>query len=125
MLVDGCVFCQIVARRAPAQIIHEWPDALAIVPLQPVAPGHLLVLPVQHVRDFMADPAVTAAVALRAAEIAHRPCNLIASAGGAATQTVWHLHLHVVPRRSGDGLALPWSGSPEPAPAGGEEPDHG
>jgi histidine triad (HIT) family protein len=45
-----------------------------------------------------------------AAELATPPCNIITSAGSDATQTVFHLHLHVVPRRAGDGLALPWTG---------------
>lgn len=104
-----CVFCRIVAGTAPATVVEDWPDAMAIVPLDPVTPGHLLLLPKRHVRDFTEDPQVSAAVMARAAELAVSPANLITSAGSEATQTVWHLHLHVVPRRAGDGLALPWT----------------
>src|SRR5690606_25182872 len=101
-----CVFCQIVAGEAPATVIREWPDAIAIVPLRPVAPGHVLVIPRTHVADATVDPDVTAVTMRRAAELAVPPCNLITSAGRPATQTVFHLHIHVVPRRVGDGLAL-------------------
>jgi histidine triad (HIT) family protein len=109
-----CVFCAIVAGRAPATVVHRWPDAIAIVPHGPVVEGHLLVIPTAHVRDALEDPAVTADAIRRVAEIASRPCNLIANVGRAATQSVWHLHWHVVPRRLGDGLVLPWSAPPSP-----------
>lgn len=103
-----CVFCQIVAGEAPATIVRRWDDALAIVPLNPVTAGHTLVIPIKHVRDVWINPAVSALTMRRAAELARPPCNVITSAGREATQSVWHLHLHVVPRRDNDGLALPW-----------------
>ncbi|WP_211349491.1 HIT family protein [Micromonospora pisi] len=105
---DECVFCAIVAGTEPATVVHRWPDALAIVPHGPVVAGHLLVIPTVHVRDHTTDPSVTAVVMGRAAEIAPHPSNLIANAGREATQSVFHLHVHVVPRAAGDGLALPW-----------------
>jgi histidine triad (HIT) family protein len=105
-----CVFCEIVAGRAPAAIVAEWPDAMAIVPLHEVTPGHLLVIPKGHVSDARVDPIVAGAAFARAASIATGPVNLITSAGSVATQTVFHLHVHVVPRRPGDGLSLPWTG---------------
>ena len=72
-------------------------------------------LPRVHVPDAGTDPDVTAAVMRRAAELMaeHGAANLITSRGAAATQTVFHLHVHVVPRRPGDGLMLPWS-APDP-----------
>lgn len=108
--MTDCVFCEIVAGRAPAKIVRYWDDALAIVPRGGVTPGHLLVIPKQHVADFGEDPEVSAATMRRAAELAagDQPMNLITSRGRAATQSVWHLHLHLVPRAEGDGLALPW-----------------
>jgi histidine triad (HIT) family protein len=108
---DPCPFCAIAAGRAPATIVREWPDALAIVPLGPVVDGHLLVIPMTHTPDFGADPATSATTMLRAAELAaesDQPMNLITSRGRAATQSVYHLHLHLVPRADNDGLALPW-----------------
>lgn len=112
--MSGCPFCEIVAGRAPAAIVRSWPDAIAIVPLDPRVDGHTLVIPRFHVTDFVADPLVAAAVMYRAAELAgemtEHQLNLITSRGPAATQTVFHLHMHLVPRRPGDGLALPWTG---------------
>ncbi len=107
--MDECVFCAIVAGKAPAAIVAQWPDALAIVPHRPVVPGHVLVLPRTHVRDFADDPEVTAATMRRAADFGRRPANLITSAGSEATQTVFHLHVHIVPRSENDGLPLPWT----------------
>jgi histidine triad (HIT) family protein len=106
-----CVFCDIIAGRSPAEIFHEWDDAITIVPLNPVTEGHLLVIPKVHVADFGHDPYVSAAVMKRAAQLAATQwCNVITSRGKVATQTVFHLHVHIVPRREGDGLALPWTG---------------
>jgi histidine triad (HIT) family protein len=108
--MDPCPFCEIIAGRAPATVVQEWDDAVAIVPLNPVTEGHLLVVPKRHVADFGADPDVSAAVMYRAALLAggDQPMNLITSRGRAATQSVFHLHLHLVPRAPRDGLALPW-----------------
>lgn len=111
-----CAFCDIVAGRAPATIVAEWPDAIAILPRERngkrgCTPGHTLVIPCVHVPDMAADPRVTACTMTRAAELAARvgDYNVITSRGTVATQTVFHLHVHVVPRVAGDGLALPWS----------------
>ena len=103
-----CAFCEIVAGIAPATVVRRWPEALALVPLNPVTPGHLIVVPVIHVKDLTSDPTVTAAVARRVAELATPPCNVITSAGILATQSVFHLHFHVLPRRLNDRVRLPW-----------------
>jgi histidine triad (HIT) family protein len=104
-----CPFCAIVKGAAPATIVHEWDDALAIVPLNPVVDGHLLVIPKVHVADVGHDPETSAATMRRAAELAASQwCNVITSRGRVATQSVFHLHLHIVPRAENDGLALPW-----------------
>lgn len=115
--LTGCVFCEIVGGTAPAEVVREWDDALCIVPLNPVTPGHVLVLPKRHVASFFTSPDVSAATMRRAAEMLHgverhhepRDHNVITSAGEAATQTVMHLHVHIVPRSHGDGLPLPWT----------------
>lgn len=105
-----CPFCEIVAGRAHADFVQVWDDAIAIVPHNPVAPGHTLVIPRDHVRDFGTDPDVSAIAMYRAAELVQGPqaMNLITSRGREATQSVFHLHLHLVPRAENDGLALPW-----------------
>ena len=107
-----CAFCAIIDGRAPATIVAEWDETIAIVPLGPVTDGHVLVLPRAHVADATISPHITGAVMRRAAEYAeqHQAVNLITSRGRAATQTVFHLHVHIVPRREDDRLALPWTG---------------
>lgn len=106
----SCPFCEIAAGRAPAVIVREWPSTLAIVPLSPVVEGHTLVIPRKHVSDFSQDPDVSAITMRLAAQLAEGsgPMNLITSKGREATQSVFHLHLHLVPRAENDGLALPW-----------------
>lgn len=114
ILPAPCVFCEIIAKREPVEWILEpdtWHDAVAFVPLNPVTEGHCLIVPKRHVKDFAADPETFADTARRAAELmrwTNRPMNVITSRGKEATQSVFHLHLHLVPREENDGLALPW-----------------
>ena len=110
--MSACPFCEIAAGRAPAEMVHEWDHVIAFRPLKPVVEGHVLVVPRVHVEDFSTWPAVSASVMARAAELAandpDRAYNIITSKGREATQSVFHLHLHLVPRAKDDGLALPW-----------------
>ncbi|MPY57493.1 HIT family protein [Streptomyces spongiae] len=118
-----CPFCRIVEGTAPARVLREWVDALAIVPRGGgVTAGHVLVLPKTHVPDIAADPSVSAATMRCTAELAAEvgDCNVITSRGAAATQTVPHLHVHLVPRTRGDGILLPWT-----AEDGGGRPGRG
>ena len=111
-MTDDCPFCAIATGDAPATIDREWPDAIAIRPRRGgVNDSHVLVIPRAHVADAGEDPAITAAVMARAAELmAERPsANLITSKGRPATQSVMHLHVHVVTRTKDDGLPLPWT----------------
>ncbi len=116
-----CAFCQIVRGERPARVVGESPDALAFFPPRPVCPGHTIVIPKTHIRDLWADGSVPAAGLMQAVirtgqaiRRALRPegMNLISSAGQAASQTVFHLHLHVVPRWSGDPIGTIWPPSP-------------
>lgn len=108
----SCVFCEIVAGREPAEIVDSWPDTIAIVPLNPVVPGHLLVLPKVHVSDFTSDPVVSGTTMCRLAQLAdamhYKDANVITSRGPTATQSVYHLHFHLIPRQLDDKLPLPW-----------------
>jgi histidine triad (HIT) family protein len=130
MFDSKCVFCKIIQGLAPAHKVHEWDDAIAIVPLAPVTgerflpgEGHVLVMPKTHVPDYAFNPEVTGRTFKRAAELADlRDSNLITSKGESATQTVHHLHVHLVPRVPRDGLPLPWT--PQQAPLSKEHPFH-
>ena len=109
----GCAFCAIARGKGKVTVVREWDDVIAIRPRSGgVHPGHVLVLPRAHVADATVAPAITAATMQAAAEHAADAggdLNILTSKGKAATQTVWHLHIHVVPRSAGDGLALPWT----------------
>ncbi|WP_176459386.1 MULTISPECIES: HIT family protein [unclassified Rhodococcus (in: high G+C Gram-positive bacteria)] len=82
-------------------------------PLNPVVPGHRLFVPVEHAEDAAASPWRAGSACMAAAEyVRHHEidANIITSIGAAATQTIRHTHVHVVPRALNDGLALPWTG---------------
>lgn len=106
----GCPFCE---YAGPSRILGDYGDTIVIEPLAPVTDGHLLVIPKEHVEDFTEQPLVSArAMAVAALAVGRGgEWNVITSKGAAATQTVRHLHLHLVPRHEGDGLRLPWSES--------------
>ena len=104
-----CPFCD---YAGPSRVLLDHRGVFIIEPLNPVTPGHLLVVAKEHVTDALAAPAVfgnIAEVAARYTAQSWGACNIITSAGAAATQTVPHLHVHLVPRRDGDGLQLPWT----------------
>lgn len=105
----NCPFCAIVAGEAPAKVLARWPGVTVIEPLNPVTEGHALAIPNAHVPDAPSDPVVAAETFKVPAKFARHPnigpCNLITSVGAEATQTVKHLHIHIVPRREDDGLA--------------------
>jgi histidine triad (HIT) family protein len=109
------VFCEIVAGRAPATFVPcAVRGVVAFVPLDPVVPGHVLFVPRRHVANAAEDPAVTGWTFNAAAEYGAAcgvPFNLITSVGREATQSVFHLHVHYVPRATDDALLLPWGGN--------------
>lgn len=111
-----CPFCALFQdlSLATTKVVQATRYDMVIEPLNPVTPGHLIVIPKQHITGFADNPAVFEAVAWAAANYVNGlpvrgDWNLITSMGPAATQTVEHLHIHLVPRRPGDGLELPWS----------------
>lgn len=108
--ITDCPFCAIVIGQAQADVRYESGEVMAIVPLNPVADGHLLVIPKLHVADFTVSYHLTRITAGVAAHLGrqYENCNLITSRGAAATQSVFHLHWHLIPRAVDDGLALPW-----------------
>ncbi len=99
----SCAFCEM-------DFGGQW--VKNIEPLNPVTPGHRIIIPSEHVEDFTDNPEVTAYVMAYAAKAARKMghVNLITSCGRLATQSVYHLHVHLVPRVEGDGLHLPWTG---------------
>lgn len=117
MTTDTCAFCEIVAGRAPAEVVSRWPNGtIAFRPLNPVTEHHYLVVPPVHVVSAADDPAIAADTMRCAAEFAgfYQAANIITSIGEAATQSVFHLHIHVIQRRAGDQLMVPWGTTGDP-----------
>lgn len=113
--MTDCVFCEIIRVGKYDEMFMDRvrESVVSFVPLNPVTPGHRLFVPATHVRDAVENPSVTADTYFVAASWARkerRSFNLITSVGRDATQSVFHLHVHYVPRTDGDGLHLPWTG---------------
>ena len=113
---EACIFCLITAGRADASRIYEDDLVVAFMDIHPVTPGHLLVVPRQHAPDLESlDQAYAArmftvgrrlALALYRSGIRCQGANLYLADGPAAGQTVFHSHLHVIPRFAGDGFKV-------------------
>ncbi|MGH2835817.1 MAG: HIT family protein [Solirubrobacteraceae bacterium] len=119
--MEDCIFCKIVAGEIPAQIVEQDEHTLTFMDIAPATRGHALVVPKRHATDLWEiDPdqlaAVTSAAkrqALRARDrLGADGVNLINSCGAQAWQTVFHFHMHVIPRYLGDPLKLPWEPTP-------------
>lgn len=107
--MNDCVFCSREKIKTP--IVLESEKVIIFEPLNPVVKGHLLVVPKKHVADFTEDPETFLEVAMVASLSAKElggDYNLITSKGKNATQSVFHLHVHLIPRKENDGLKLPW-----------------
>ena len=114
MADPDCIFCKIVAGEIPASIVDEDERTIAFMDIAPATRGHALVI---HSSDLLSvEPEDLSAVALAAQRLAERAkerlgaegINLLNSCGVAAWQTVFHFHVHVIPRYSDDPLKLPW-----------------
>ncbi len=117
---DGCVFCEIVAGRLPCDKVAEDADTLAFMDIDPGSDGHLLVIPKRHSADLLSVPeedlVATTLAAQRIAramysELGAEGVNLLNCCGAVGWQTVFHFHLHVIPRyrdKRRDRLELPF-----------------
>jgi histidine triad (HIT) family protein len=117
MAPDDCLFCGIIAGSIPSQTIDSDEKTVAFMDIAPATPGHALVVPRAHSADLMEIEAddLTATI-LASQRLAKRMkgvlgadgINLINACGAAAWQTVFHFHIHVIPRYEDDPLKLPW-----------------
>ena len=117
-----CIFCDIIHGAAEVSVCYEDGTALAFMDIQPVNSGHTLVVPKQHFESLTDLPPDVGShlfdVAIRLGKVIRDvtrcdDMNLIVSSGEAAGQDVYHFHIHLIPRRAGDGfdVPLPFGGS--------------
>lgn len=111
-----CIFCDLIQGAAEVSICYEDADALAFLDIQPVNPGHVLVVPREHYelvnempKDLAAHLFEVALGILPAVQEASGAAdiNVVVSSGPAAGQDVMHYHIHLIPRREGDGFDIP------------------
>jgi histidine triad (HIT) family protein len=121
-----CLFCKIIAGELPAQIVAEDERTVAFMDINPGTRGHLLVVPREHSAGVLdTAPEDLQATILTAQRMARQVTerlgadgvNLLNCCGSAAWQTVFHVHVHVIPRYADDPLRLPWV----PAPGDADE----
>ncbi len=115
--MTDCVFCKIVAKQIPATVVHEDELTLAFMDIGQVNPGHVLVALKAHAENLYAlDEAQAAAVARSCARVARAirdafspgGLSVYQANGKPAGQTVFHYHVHLLPRQEGDGMELTW-----------------
>ena len=121
MSADHCIFCKIVEGDIPCFKLYEDEHTLAFMDINPANDGHALIIPKVHARDLLSiEPASLAAVAVAARKVARavngtvnpEGINLMQCNGEAAGQSVFHFHMHVLPRAVGDELKMNWGLTP-------------
>jgi histidine triad (HIT) family protein len=121
MTDPNCIFCKIVAGEMRATIVDEDERTIAFMDINPATRGHALVIPRAHSADLLSvDREDLGATMLASQRLAARMrerlsadgVNLVNSCGAVAWQTVFHFHVHVVPRYAEDPLRLPWVPAP-------------
>jgi histidine triad (HIT) family protein len=128
-----CLFCKIITGEIEGQIVDQDDRTVAFMDINPATRGHALVVPRKHAKDLLeVEPEELSATIVAAQRLARRVVdrlgadgvNLLNSCGAAAWQTVFHVHIHVIPRYEGDPLRLPWipgPGDPDEIAASAEQ----
>jgi histidine triad (HIT) family protein len=123
MIDSACVFCAIVTRTAPSHVIHEDEHTLAFLDIAPLSQGHTLVVPKRHARTLLdLEPAESGQVMIAAHRVAQLLDSALSPQGftllqaneAVGWQTVFHVHVHVIPRWDDDGIGIPTLPSRDP-----------
>jgi histidine triad (HIT) family protein len=110
--MDDCLFCKIIAKTIPAQVVYEDDHAVAFLDIVPRAPGHTMVIPKVHAPNFLELPdaevgplfeAVKRVAELLVRKLGPDGVTMGVNQGRASGQEVDHLHIHLIPRWHGDG----------------------
>jgi histidine triad (HIT) family protein len=119
-----CIFCKIVAAEVPAAVVYEDDSVLAFLDVNPLADGHLLVVPREHYVHLVDTPAhVLSEIASVLPKLGRaltqvagaEGFNVLQNNGRVAGQVVEHIHFHLIPRKTGDGLGYRWNAGKYPA----------
>ncbi|MFQ5413447.1 MAG: HIT family protein [Phycisphaerae bacterium] len=119
----NCIFCKIAARDVPASVVYEDDSILALLDVAPLADAHVLVIPREHYAQLTDMPAGACAALAAALPRLGRAVlavsgaegfNLLQNNGRAAGQAVDHVHFHLIPRATGDGLGYRWNAGAYP-----------
>ncbi len=119
--MGDCIFCRIARREAPAEVVYEDEKSMAFMDINPATPGHTLLIPKAHFRNIFDLDEETAAhlmrVAVKLAPVIREAMgadglNILNANEPAAFQSVFHFHLHLIPRTFGDGIRPPWISRP-------------
>jgi len=117
--MEDCIFCKIVSGEVPSARVYEDEYCIAFLDINPVSRGHTLVIPREHHRDFLETPLELVKALAEACSwvspavvraMSAEGFNLFVANGRCAGQEIDHLHVHIIPRRAGDGLELGWKG---------------
>jgi histidine triad (HIT) family protein len=120
-MAEDCLFCGIVDGSIPSETIESDERTVSFMDINPATPGHALVVPRAHSADLLeVGPEDLSATVLAAQRLSQRikdvldadGVNLVNACGAAAAQTIFHFHVHVVPRYEGDPIELPWVPTP-------------
>ena len=121
MSPEDCIFCAIVAGELPATIVAQDEHTVSFMDINPATRGHALVVPRTHAQDLLSVQPQELCAVFRAAQrlaalavrgLGAKGVNLLNSCGASAWQTVFHFHVHVIPRYEDDPLRLPWVPAP-------------
>jgi histidine triad (HIT) family protein len=128
--MNDCVFCQILSGTLPASVVHQDPVVTVLMDIHPINPGHAVVIPNRHAASLadldgetageMIRVAQKVAASLRRSGVPCEGVNLQLADGEAAGQSVFHVHLHVIPRFEGDGYGQRFGPDYPPSPSRSE-----
>jgi len=113
--MDNCIFCKIASKKIPGKVVYEDDVCLAFLDLSQTTDGHTLVIPKAHYQSILdADPDVAAHIIKVAQQLANKlvdtfgakGCNILSNAGEVAGQSVFHFHIHIIPRYSADDITI-------------------